>query len=575
MPIIEELSDEEPAAAEGEEGGERRAWRERFAAMEAEERERVARQFALGEEMRAAGNAAMAQGDHEAALRSYKQALQELTMVGNEPENRARAEEATKALHLNLALACLKMQRYAEVKEHTASVLVADPASVKALYRRGVAEASLARAAVLFQEGEARAAIADFEALLAVDPENAEAKRELQRIRAELRTHERDLAQKQRDTWGQVFGGRTVLEGEEDAPPDAPLPAVRPRPCRGAGEKHLILSLEGASAAAALADVDLELREGWCVGVCGASAAARAALVGLVMGTASPSAGSVVVHPKPPKPGRKKQEAKPIDRRMLGGAAAVVVAMVVATELADVVAAQRWAMRLVAVMAFGLLRVMWAVTGPEELRVHAELAAAGAEVPNATVEELLGSRLARQLKAEERRARVLAMLRASGFEGDGGNGDVAQRCVEQRQRYRDLPEDQRLVVQALRCIAARPEVLVVDGALDGLPLAARARLLRMLKRMKQECKTSVVLLSGDLGQVGYLADTICVLSAEGALCERGPAAEVLETPRHEETRALLAAGADVKAAGGLLSAKCQELLSDAALEGPWLPPKYT
>ena len=138
------------------------------------------------------GNDGLGAGDFEDAIKSYGRAMQELATVGNAEDDRNRAERACLALHLNMAQANLKLHKFDDAKKECNSALSIDQKSIKALYRRGVAQAALARQATLFQEDEAKAGCAYFEALLKLDPSEKQAEKELQRLRAELKAHSRD-----------------------------------------------------------------------------------------------------------------------------------------------------------------------------------------------------------------------------------------------------------------------------------------------------------------------------------------------------------------------------------------------
>uniref|UniRef100_A0A6U6PWZ2 peptidylprolyl isomerase n=1 Tax=Zooxanthella nutricula TaxID=1333877 RepID=A0A6U6PWZ2_9DINO len=578
MTIIEELDEDGNVIEADDEAA--RACKAKIADMEEKEKQRVEKQFALAEEHKAEGNKLLAEGEYAGAVKSYEKSRTELNMVGNEEEARKRHKRDCFALDLNIALAKLKLQDYEAVKQNCTSALIHDAKSVKALYRRGIAQAALARGAALFQEAEAKGAIADFEAALAVEPSNAECARELGKLRAELRAHEKDLHQKQRDTWGQVFGGKTVIEGEEDAPPDEPLPTVRP--CVNT-DKHLIVSLEGASAVgeggAKLGPLQLDLREAWAVGVAGGNAASRTSLARLFTSEAKTTSGRVVIHEKPRKPGKRGEKVEPLDRKMLFGALAALIAMLASTEFAAVGAVHLWIMRVFGALGLGILRLLFMIGREEPLTLRAEVAHRGAVLPAmATVEELIADQLARQIAPEERRQRTIAMLAAAGFQGTGEADGTPAKYVEAGLRFGKLPEEQKRLVQIVRCLAARPEVLIFDDALAGLPLDMQARVLRMAKRMKQECKVSVLLMSDDLDAVCYIADTMAVIGQDGLFCEKGPALEVLETPRHDETRAAIAAELSRmgrKAVnGGPLQAQCKELIGNAAIDGAWLPPLY-
>eukprot|EP00405_Crypthecodinium_cohnii_P016191 CAMPEP_0206452900 /NCGR_PEP_ID=MMETSP0324_2-20121206/20217_1 /ASSEMBLY_ACC=CAM_ASM_000836 /TAXON_ID=2866 /ORGANISM="Crypthecodinium cohnii, Strain Seligo" /LENGTH=609 /DNA_ID=CAMNT_0053923071 /DNA_START=163 /DNA_END=1992 /DNA_ORIENTATION=+ len=609
MPVIEELDedgnvigaeeDEEEEEDTPEKVEQRRLWKKKCEQMAAEEKDRVAKQFELGEEHKLQGNECLAKGDFAGACKAYEEALQDLTLVGNEPENRKKAELANLALHLNMALAKLKMKQYDEVKYHCSSALLTDPKNAKALFRRGSAQAALAREATLFQEAEAKAALSDFAAILEEDPANAEALRESNRLKAELRAHEKDLARKQRETWGQVFGGKTVIEGEEDEGPPPPPPLIRP--CKNT-DKHLVAGGVGVSIAdqqgsTLLTDVTLEFREGWAVGLISDDSTLRDRFWKTMVGKVPPAAGEFTVHPKPQKSGRKK-DPKPIDSNIMLGAAVALTAIMAATELTPgIPAIQQWVVRfLVLCMGYLLyqgvkynqdlkapLSIHFAVASKE----NASVAALGAQT---VVEDLLGGLLARQLSPTERHERVVTLLEAAGYKGLH-EGSSKRRPAEkyERRRIKDLPEDQRRIVQALVCIAQRPEVIVMDCALEGLELEIQARLLKMMKRMKQECKTVVLCMSDDINQVVYLSDTLIIVDASGkCFGEKGPTQELLERPRSPLTEAHIGKALEPrvpsagdgkatkrKVVGEELADECAELLGNATLEGAWIPPKYT
>lgn len=287
------------------------------------------------------------------------------------------------------------------------------------------------------------------------------------------------------------------------------------------------------------------------------------------------------VHEKEPKPGCRKAP-EPVDSSILFGGMALILAVLGATETSAATGGvQRWMVRFLTAVVLLIVHTAWQYNRKckAPLTVHVAVASPveAARLPaDAKVEDLVGGLLARQLPADERRERTIALLAAAGFQGTGDAKLTAKTCVENGVRCGDLSESQRRVVQTLMCIAQRPEVLVCDEALVGLPIDNQARLLKMVKRMKQECKTSVLVMSSDLDQVSYIADSLGLVCPEGELLEKGPTLEVLETPRHEETQKIMAeARKGAIGRAGPIQAQCKELIGDRALEASWLPPKYT
>ncbi|HYK93832.1 MAG TPA: ABC transporter ATP-binding protein, partial [Thermoplasmata archaeon] len=87
-------------------------------------------------------------------------------------------------------------------------------------------------------------------------------------------------------------------------------------------------------------------------------------------------------------------------------------------------------------------------------------------------------------------------------------------------------------------LAGRPSLLIADEPTSALDLTIQAQVLTLMKELLTEVKTSILFISHDLGVVAEMADDLGVMYA-GELIEFGPIAEVLESPRHPYTKALL------------------------------------
>ncbi|BCJ61853.1 ABC transporter ATP-binding protein/permease [Micromonospora endophytica] len=98
-------------------------------------------------------------------------------------------------------------------------------------------------------------------------------------------------------------------------------------------------------------------------------------------------------------------------------------------------------------------------------------------------------------------------------------------------------QQQRLVIA--HALLAHAVLLIADEPTTGQDALTRNDVARELTKLARE-GIAVILLSHDLHLVRAVADQILVLH-RGAAIEYGPAAEVLATPRHRDTRQLLAA----------------------------------
>lgn len=96
-------------------------------------------------------------------------------------------------------------------------------------------------------------------------------------------------------------------------------------------------------------------------------------------------------------------------------------------------------------------------------------------------------------------------------------------------------QQQRLCIA--RAIAVDPQVLLLDEPCSALDVNATATVERALLRLRE--RYAIVVVTHNIGQARRIADEVAFMS-EGRVVERGPAEQVLDHPRMDETRAFLA-----------------------------------
>ncbi|MCZ4430186.1 ABC transporter ATP-binding protein [Agrobacterium sp. SOY23] len=102
-----------------------------------------------------------------------------------------------------------------------------------------------------------------------------------------------------------------------------------------------------------------------------------------------------------------------------------------------------------------------------------------------------------------------------------------------------LSGGQRQRVAIAAAIAANPTILIADEATSALDTVTQAAIAALLDNLVREGNRTLVFITHDIGLASSLADEIAVLRA-GQLVEHGPTRSVLSAPAHEYTRALLA-----------------------------------
>jgi peptide/nickel transport system permease protein len=96
---------------------------------------------------------------------------------------------------------------------------------------------------------------------------------------------------------------------------------------------------------------------------------------------------------------------------------------------------------------------------------------------------------------------------------------------------------QQRVMIAL-AMTSQPELLIADEPTTALDVTTQAQLLDHLDVLRQELGTSIIFITHDIALLADFADVIMVMYA-GQVCEIGPRDQVIKTPRHPYTQALL------------------------------------
>jgi len=100
-------------------------------------------------------------------------------------------------------------------------------------------------------------------------------------------------------------------------------------------------------------------------------------------------------------------------------------------------------------------------------------------------------------------------------------------------------------------ISLRPRVIIADEPTSALDVVVQRQVMATLARVQQDLAAAVILVGHDMGLMAQFVDRLGVMYA-GRLVEVAPIAEIIASPRHPYTRALIAALPSIEARGALV-----------------------
>jgi oligopeptide/dipeptide ABC transporter ATP-binding protein len=143
------------------------------------------------------------------------------------------------------------------------------------------------------------------------------------------------------------------------------------------------------------------------------------------------------------------------------------------------------------------------------------------------IEEVL--RIHRDLKGKAAEARALELLRMVGI-------------PDPQRRLKAFPHEmsggmaQRVMIAM--ALACEPELLIADEPTTALDVTIQAQILDLMRNLRDETGTAIVLITHDLGVVAEMCDRVAVMYA-GEIVEQTDVTSLFREPLHPYTRGLI------------------------------------
>src|SRR5215210_3723714 len=137
--------------------------------------------------------------------------------------------------------------------------------------------------------------------------------------------------------------------------------------------------------------------------------------------------------------------------------------------------------------------------------------------------------LHRNMKGKAARARALDLLRMVGIP------DPERRLKAYPHEMSGGMAQRVMIAMALAC---EPELLIADEPTTALDVTIQAQILDLMRKLREETGTAIILITHDLGVVAEMCDRVAVMYA-GEIVEQSDVRKLFRDPLHPYTRGLI------------------------------------
>lgn len=140
------------------------------------------------------------------------------------------------------------------------------------------------------------------------------------------------------------------------------------------------------------------------------------------------------------------------------------------------------------------------------------------------------------LQGAENKKRAIEMIRLVGISNP----------IERYDQYpHEFSGGMRQRIMIAIALACQPEILIADEPTTALDVTIQAQVLDLMKDLKDEMDTSIILITHDLGVVAETAQRVAVMYG-GVIVEAGTVDDIFSEPKHPYTWGLLESIPDIK-----------------------------
>jgi oligopeptide/dipeptide ABC transporter ATP-binding protein len=147
----------------------------------------------------------------------------------------------------------------------------------------------------------------------------------------------------------------------------------------------------------------------------------------------------------------------------------------------------------------------------------------------------VGWQIAEQIRAHQSISKQAAHARAVELLAAVGIPHAAERVDDFPHQFSGGMRQRVMIAMAISC---NPDLLIADEPTTALDVTIQAQILALIRKLRDDFGTSVVLITHDMGVVADIADRVAVMYA-GRVIEEGPLRSVFYDAQHPYTWGLL------------------------------------
>jgi peptide/nickel transport system ATP-binding protein len=148
----------------------------------------------------------------------------------------------------------------------------------------------------------------------------------------------------------------------------------------------------------------------------------------------------------------------------------------------------------------------------------------------------IGSQIAESLEAHTSLSKSDVRRRTIELLDEVGIPRAEERVDDYPHQFSGGMRQRVMIATALAC---NPSLLIADEPTTALDVTIQAQVLRLIKRLKEDHGSAVIIITHDLGVIAEIADKVLVMYA-GRAVESGTLRDIFYSPQHPYTWGLLA-----------------------------------